>query len=121
MRTICWTLFSCLLADDVERLFVDAQPKEDRMPHLTFTRPLCEFYLTHKLRNKPSGRSLEPHLLIERLFVGAQRLHRFIERLERRLIKASTDMPSVNPALLGLLSYRSTSEPKYLRDLRGSV
>jgi hypothetical protein len=42
-------------ADDIQRLFVDAQPKEGRMPHLAFTRPLGEFGLTPKLGNKPSA------------------------------------------------------------------
>jgi hypothetical protein len=46
-----------------------AQAEEDRMPHLAFTRPLGEFYLTYELRNKPRGRGLMFHLLIERLVV----------------------------------------------------
>jgi hypothetical protein len=49
---------SCLFANDVERLFVGAQPKEGGMPHLAFTRPLGEFYLTYQPRNKPGGRVL---------------------------------------------------------------
>jgi hypothetical protein len=59
--------------------------------------------------------------LVEGLLVGAQRLHRFIERLERRLVKAGADMPSVTPTFIRLARTASTSEPKYLRDLRGSV
>jgi hypothetical protein len=39
----------CLFANDVERLFVGAQPKEGGMPHFAITRPLGEFYLTYEL------------------------------------------------------------------------
>ena len=51
------TLLSCLFADNVERLFVGAQPKEGGMSHLALTRPLGEFYLAHELGNKPSSPS----------------------------------------------------------------
>src|SRR6516164_3622393 len=47
-------------------------------------RPLCEFYLAYELGNKPSGRLLVLHFLVERLLMGAQRPHRSIERLQRR-------------------------------------
>ena len=46
--------------------FLSAQPKKDRMAHLAFTRPFGEFNFAHKLRNKPRGRVLLLHLLIER-------------------------------------------------------
>ena len=42
-------IFLWLLADDVEGLFVGAEPEEDGMPHLGLTRPLGEFYLAHEL------------------------------------------------------------------------
>jgi hypothetical protein len=45
--------FSCLFADNVERLFVASQPKEGGMPHLVLTRPLGEFYLAYELGNEP--------------------------------------------------------------------
>ncbi len=98
--------FSRLFADDVGRLFVGAQPKEDGMPRLPFTRPLGEFYLAYELRNKPPGPGLVLDLLFERLLFGAQGLHSFIKRLERRLVEAGADMPSVDPALLGFVAYR---------------
>jgi hypothetical protein len=48
-----WTLIarrtSCLLANDVEGLFVRAEPKEDGMAHLGFTRPLGKLYLAQSL------------------------------------------------------------------------
>jgi hypothetical protein len=65
-------IFSLLFAGNVERLYVAAQPKEGGMPHLALTRPLAEFYLAYELGNKPSGRLLVLHFLIERLFMGAQ-------------------------------------------------
>jgi hypothetical protein len=40
---------SCLFANDVERLFVGAQPKEGGMPHFALSRPLGEFYLAYSL------------------------------------------------------------------------
>jgi hypothetical protein len=40
-------IFLWLFTDNVERLFVAAQPKEGGMPHLALTRPLCEFYLAY--------------------------------------------------------------------------
>lgn len=52
------------------------------MPHLVFTRPLGEFYFGHGLGNKPPS-----------LRSRSSKLHRFVERLQRRL--------------------------KYLRELRG--
>ena len=36
------------------------------------------------------------------LLVGAQGPHRFIDRLQRRLVEAGADMPSIDPALIGL-------------------
>jgi hypothetical protein len=86
------------------------------MPHFRFTRPVTEFYLADELRNKPSSGGSRTSLLVEGLLVGAQRLHRFIERLERRPVKGGADMPSVTPTFI-----RLASKPKYLRDLRGSV
>jgi hypothetical protein len=112
---------SCLFADNVERLFVDTQPNEYGMPHLAITRPLGEFYLANELGNKPCGRVLVLHLVIERLLVGAQRLHGFIERFQRRLVEAGADTPRIDPPLLALSRTASAMEPKYLRDLRGSV
>ena len=53
-RLLCRRLF----ADDIERLFVGAQPKEYGMPHLAITRPLGKFYLANELGNKPGGRVL---------------------------------------------------------------
>src|SRR5262249_56934518 len=71
--------FSWLFADNVEHLLVAAQPEEGGMPHLALTRPLREFYLAYELGNKPSGRFLVLHFLVERLLMGAQGLHRSIK------------------------------------------
>jgi hypothetical protein len=71
------------------------------MPHLAFARPLCELYLAHELGRKPGGRFLVLHFLVEGLLVRAQRLHRSVERLERRLVEAGADMTDIDPALLG--------------------
>ena len=91
------------------------------MPHFRFTRPVTEFYLADELRNKPCGGGSRTSLLVEGLLVGAQRLHRFIERLERRPVKGGADMPSVTPTFIRLAAYRQHQREKYLRDLRGSV
>ena len=64
------------------------------MPHLGLTCPLSEFYLTHKLRDKPRRGVLVLHFLIEWLLVGAQGLHRPIERLQCRLVESGADMPA---------------------------
>jgi hypothetical protein len=63
-----------LFANDVERLFVGAQPKEGGMPYFALNRPLGEFYLAYELGIKPRGRVLVLHFLVERLLIGAQRL-----------------------------------------------
>jgi hypothetical protein len=76
------------------------------MPHLVVTRPLREFYLSHELGNKPCGGVLVFHFLVKGLLVGAQGLHRFIERLQRRLVEAGADMPSIDPALIGFVADR---------------
>jgi hypothetical protein len=87
------------------------------MPHLAFPRPLGEFYLAHELRNKPRGRILVFHFLVERLLVAAQGLHRSIERLERRLIEAGADMTFIR-----LVAYRQHQRAKVLaRSARLSV
>src|SRR6516165_9158881 len=96
--------FSWLFADNLGRLFVAAQPKEGGMPHLALTRPLGEFYLAYELGNKPGGCVFVLHFLVDRLLVGAQRLHCSIERLQRRLVEASADMPGIDPALLGIVT-----------------
>jgi hypothetical protein len=49
-----------------EGLFVGAQSKESGMPHFALTSPLSEFYLTYELGNKPRGRVLVLHFLVER-------------------------------------------------------
>jgi hypothetical protein len=84
------------------------------MPHLGFACPLSEFHLTHKLGDEPRGRGLVLHFLIERLLVGAQRLHRFIERLQCRLVEAGADMPSIDPAFPGFVSDRKHQRAKVL-------
>ena len=92
------------------------------MPHFRFTRPLSEFYLADELRNKPCSGGSRTSLLVEGLLVGAQRLHRFIERLERRLVKADADMPSVTPTFIRLAAYRQHQRAKVLaRSARLSV
>src|SRR6516225_11339645 len=98
-------LFSCMFADNVDRLFVGAQSKKGRMPHLAVTRPLGEFYLAHELRNEPRGLILVLHLFIEGLLAGVQRLHRSIDRFQRDLVEAGADMPSVDPALLRFVAH----------------
>ena len=92
------------------------------MPHLGLTRPLGEFYLAHELRDKPRGGVLVLHFLIERLLVGAQGLHRSIERLQRRLVEAGADMPSIDPAFLRFVTDRKHQRAKVLaRPARLSV
>src|SRR5271167_4244472 len=88
---------SCLFADDVGGLLVGAESKENRVTHLAATRPLGEFYLSHELGNKPCGRDLGLHYLVERSLIGAQRLHCAIDRLKRRLVEAGADVPSIDP------------------------
>src|SRR5262245_24528137 len=97
---------SCLFSDNLRRLFISAQPKEGGMPHFAITRPFGEFYLAHELGNEPGGCFLVLHFLVEGLLVGAQGLHFFIERFQRRLIEAGADMPGVDPALLRSVAYR---------------
>src|SRR6516162_7160733 len=75
------------------------------MPHLAITRPLGEFYLAHKLGNKPRSRVLVLNFLVEGLLVGAQGLHRSMERSQRRLVEAGADVPSVGPALVRFVAY----------------
>jgi hypothetical protein len=86
--------FSCLFADNVERLFVAAQPKEGGMPHLVLTRPLGEFYLAYELGNEPRSCVLVLHFLVERPLVGAQCLRPSIERLQRCLVEAGAQSPT---------------------------
>src|SRR5262249_20862784 len=100
--------------DNVEHLFVAAQPKESGMPHLALTRPLGEFYLAYELGNKPSGRFLVLHFLVERLLMSAQGLHRSIKRLQRRLVEAGANMPGIDPALRGAVTYCKHQRPKVL-------
>src|SRR6516225_231980 len=115
-------IFSLLFAGNVERLYVAAQPKEGGMPHLALTRPLAEFYLAYELGNKPSGRLLVLHFLVERLLMGAQGLHRSIERLQRRPVEAGADVPGIDPALRGVVAYCKHERPKVLaRPARFSV
>src|SRR5262249_55694080 len=106
--------FSWLFADNVKYLFVAAQPKEGGMPHLALTRPLGEFYLAYELGNKPSGRVLVLHFLVERLLRGAQGLHCSIERLQRRLVEAGANMPGIDPALRGAVTYCKNQRAKVL-------
>lgn len=75
------------------------------MAHFAVIRPLGEFYLTHKLWDKPRGRVLVFHLLIEGLLAGAQGLHPFIERFQRPGVEAGADMPRIDPALLRFVAY----------------
>src|SRR6516164_10471480 len=75
------------------------------MSHLAVTRPLGEFYLAHELWDKPRGRVLQFHFLVEGLLVGAQELHFSIERFQHRLGEAGADMPHVDPALLRVVAY----------------
>ena len=102
---VSFRFFLCLFAGHVGGLFVGAQPEEDRVAHVV-TRPLSEFYLPHELGNKPRGGVLGLHFLVERLLVGAQRLNDFIDRLQRRLVEAGADMPSIDPAFLGFVADR---------------
>jgi hypothetical protein len=96
---------SYLFADDVEGPFIGAQSQKGRMPHLAFARPLGEVYLADELGNKPRGRFLVLHFLVEGFVVGAQRLHRSIERLERHLVEARADMTGIDPALRCFVAY----------------
>ncbi len=75
------------------------------MPHLAIIRPLGEFYLAHEVGTEPHGHVLVLNLLVEGLLAGAQGLHRFVERFQRRLVEAGADMPSVSPALLRFVAY----------------
>src|ERR1700730_4306612 len=84
------------------------------MPHFGLTRPLGEFYFAHELRDKPCSCVLILHFLIERLLVGAQGLHRPIEGLQRRLVEAGADMPSIDPALLRYVPDRKHQRAKVL-------
>jgi hypothetical protein len=52
--------------------------------------------------------------LIERLLVGAQRLHRPIERLQCRLVESGADMPSIDPAFLCVIPNRKYQRAKEL-------
>jgi hypothetical protein len=52
--------------------------------------------------------------LIERLLVGAQRLHRPIERLQCRLVESGADVPSMDPAFLCFVAYRKHQRAKVL-------
>src|SRR5262249_42655244 len=90
------------------------QPKEGGMAHLPFTRPLGEFYLAYELGNKPGSCVLVLHFLVERLLVGAQWLHRSVERLQRRLVEAGANMPGIDPALRGVVTYCKHERPKVL-------
>ena len=45
--------FSWLFADNVERLFVAAQPKESGMPHFALTSPPVNFTLAYELGDNP--------------------------------------------------------------------
>jgi hypothetical protein len=105
---------SCLFANDVKGPFIGAQPQKGWMPHLAFARPLGELYLAHELGNKPRGRFLVLHFLVEGLLVGAQRLHRSIERFEGRLVEASANVPRIDPALRGFVAYCKHERPKIL-------
>src|SRR5437588_10243598 len=92
------------------------------MPHFAITRPLGEFYLAYELGNKPLGRVLVLHFLVERLLIGAQWLHRCIERLQRSLVEAGADMPRVHPTLLRIVAYCKHQRAKVLaRPARLSV
>src|SRR5580704_15459681 len=97
-------------------------PRKAGCPHLAFARPLSELYLAHELGNKPRGRSLVLHFLVEGLLIGAQRLHRSIERLERCLVEAGADMPRIDSVLLRFVSYCKHQGAKVLsRSARRSV
>jgi hypothetical protein len=84
------------------------------MPHLAFARPLSELYLAHEPGRKPRGHVLVLHFLVEWLLVCAQRLHRSIERLERRVVEAGADMTGIDPALRGFVAYCKHQRPKVL-------
>ena len=60
------------------------------------------------------GRVLVLHFFVERLLVGAQRLHRSIERLQHCLVETGADMPIVDPALRGLVAYCKYQRPEIL-------
>jgi hypothetical protein len=69
-----------LFANDVERFFVGAQPKDGWMPHLAVTRPFAEFQLANELRNKPSGNILVFNSLIEGLFCSPSSKRAFFQQ-----------------------------------------
>jgi hypothetical protein len=59
-----------LFADDIQRPFVDSEPKENRVPHLVVTGPFGEFYLANEIRDEPCGRVLVLYFLVEGFRVG---------------------------------------------------
>ena len=108
------SFFLCLLANNVERVFVAAQSKKSGVSHFALARPFGEFYFAHELRDEPSCRVLVLYFFIERLLVGAQWLHRSIERFERRVVKAGANMPRINPTLLRFVAYGQHQGAKIL-------
>jgi hypothetical protein len=87
---------------------------ENGMPHLGLARPLGKFYLGNKFGKKPCGRIPVFYFLIEGLLVGAQGLHRSLERLQSRLVEAGAHMPSIDPGLLRFVTYREYQRAEIL-------
>src|ERR1700722_7306696 len=92
------------------------------MPHLGFTCPLSEFYLALERRDKPRGSVFGLHFLVERLLVGPQWLHRFINRLQRCLVEAGANVPEIYPSLIRFVADRKHQRAKvFARPARLSV